>query len=184
MTMTDQMSEDSLAAMRGPEGPKIVPDDVVVSKIEGDRVTFAAPAPHVDSYAEAITHAMQRAFAAQAAIDAEARKALAAQRAEGPRTLTHNEEAKQKGDAFMRSMNGYLGRIREAEIARGVPENQATKLLAEPTPPSDEPALDNHDGPGPQIVVEDNQVAMHKLFTIGGQRVLGSSKGICLEPPA
>src|SRR3989441_11683645 len=119
MTMTDQMSEDSLAAMRGPEGPKIVPDDVVVDKIEGDRVTFAAPAPHVDSYAEATTRAMQAAFSAKAKNDAEARESLAAQRASGPKTLTHNEEAKQKADAFRRSMNGYLGHIREAELARG-----------------------------------------------------------------
>ena len=181
--MTDQMNESTLDAMRGPEGPKVVvpvADDVVVEKIEGDRVTFAAPAPHVDSYAEATTRAMQAAFSAKAKNDAEARESLAAQRASGPKTLTHNEEAKQKADAFRRSMNGYLGHIREAELARGVDPKLATSLLPEPKPAvqDETPTAE----PGPVVIeVLDNQSAMAKPFDIGRPVIADSNgKGIRL----
>src|SRR2546425_1943105 len=148
--MSDQ-TEETLKLMAGPDGPKIVGDDVVVEKIEGDRVTFQAPAPQQVSYGEATARAMQRAFTAKAAIDAEAREQLAAQRAEGPKTRTHTSEEAQKGDAFRRSMNAHRGTIREAELRRGVPEREATSLLAEPVAPKDEPFLDNTEGPGPVI---------------------------------
>ena|SRR5438128_133129 len=191
----DSMTEATLDAMKGADGPTVpvvkqpVTDEPQQQPMttsvqpEGSR-TWDDATPQVSSYAERSTQAMARALNAKAAIEREASEQLARLRDEGPKTRTHTSDEAQKGDAFRRSLNCYLGTIREAEIRRGVPENQATKLIAEPVPQPDEPFLDNHDGSGPVIQILPNQEAMTRLFTIGtfadGTRVIGGPKGVSL----
>src|SRR2546428_12416990 len=105
----DSMTEATLDAMKASA-------DFKTDFKAAELVTFEKPEPvvrpepaRVDSYQEATAHAMQRAFTAKAAIDAEAGEPLAPQRASGPKTLTHNEEAGKHGDALRRSMKGSLG---------------------------------------------------------------------------
>ena len=180
----DNMTDQTLEAMKASADFKTDFKAAEYVEFKKPEPVVEPEPPQVSSYAERSTAALQSALTAKAKNDAEARESLAAQRGES-KTRTHTSEEKQKGDAFRRSMNAYLGHIREAEIAKGVPENQATKLIAEPVAPDpNEKCLDNTDGstPGPTIQILDNQEAMHRLFTVGsfadGTRVVGDEKGI------
>jgi len=175
----DAMEQSTLEAMKGADGPTVpvvkkpVTDEPQQQPMttsyqpEGSR-TWNEPAPQqVSSYAERSAQAMNAAFRKHARVEDEIRADLARKRASGElkdrlaqRTSDDLGDTRQKGAAYAKALGVYM------------PE------------PKDEPALDNLSGPGPTILIEDNQTAMRKLFTIGsfndGTRVVGDEKGIRL----